>query len=86
MYITRIGISDVYLGIITCRYWFDNERSYYNQEVRYEWINFSSDILESLTAYSTLYMFYFYIKRHLHDESVKSEKRTLLVVRKGTPI
>lgn len=30
MYVMRIAISDIYLGIITCRYWFDNERSYYN--------------------------------------------------------
>jgi hypothetical protein len=30
MYVMRIAISDLYLGIITCRYWFDNERSYYN--------------------------------------------------------
>lgn len=30
MYVMRIAISDLYLGIITSRYWFDNERSYYN--------------------------------------------------------
>jgi hypothetical protein len=61
MYIMRIGISDIYLGVITCRYWFDEERKYFNQETDYEWINFSSDLLESLTAYAILYMFHFYV-------------------------
>ena len=67
MYVMRIAISDIYLGIITCRYWFDNERDYYNQELSYEWINFASDLLESFTGYAILYMFHFYIKQHLKD-------------------
>ena len=67
MCVMRIAVSDIYLAVITCRYWFDNERSYYNQELDYEWINFASDLLESFTAFATLYMFHFYLKRHLKD-------------------
>jgi hypothetical protein len=84
MYVLRIGISDIYLGIITCRYWFDNESSYYKQEINYEWINFVSDMLESFTAFATLYMFHFYIKMHLKDESVKIDKQKNLFVNKNT--
>lgn len=82
MYMMRIGISDLYLGVITCRYWFDNERRYYEQELDYEWINFASDLLESLTAYATLYMFHFYIKINMREQSIKSVKQKTLFVNK----
>jgi hypothetical protein len=49
----------------------------------YEWINFASDLLESLTAYATLYMFHFYLKRHLKEQNVKNVRQATLFVKRG---
>jgi hypothetical protein len=63
MYVLRIGVSDVFYPIFTSRFLVDNLKDYEFEESQYRWFNFTSDVLESVTAYTTIYLFYIYIKK-----------------------
>ena len=67
MYIFRIGVSDFYFPVITSRYLVDKLDDYQLQEYYYRLANFISDILEAVTAYTTIYLFYIYIRKHLRN-------------------
>jgi hypothetical protein len=75
MYILRIGVSDVYFPLISSRYLIDSSLDYEGEESSYRWSNFLSDILEAVTAYTTIYLFYIYIKKHISE----LERKTLSI-------
>jgi len=67
MYILRIGVSDLYYPIMTSRFLVDKLQDYQLEEYYYRIANFTSDLLEAITAYTTIYLFYIYIKKHLRE-------------------
>jgi len=68
MYIMRIGVSDIFYPIFSSRFLIDTVKDYEIEESLYRWFNFTSDLLESITAYSTVYLFYIYIKKSLREK------------------
>ncbi len=61
------SVSDFYFPVITSRYLVDKLDDYQLQEYYYRLANFISDILEAVTAYTTIYLFYIYIRKHLRN-------------------
>jgi hypothetical protein len=53
----------------------DSSLDYEGEESSYRWSNFVSDILEAVTAYTTIYLFYIYIKKHISE----LERKTLSI-------
>ena len=72
MYVLRIGVSDVFYPVFTSRFFVDNLQDYEFEESQYRWFNFTSDVLEAITAYTTIYLFYIYIKKQQRDQQKAS--------------
>jgi hypothetical protein len=68
MYVLRIGTSDVLYPILTSRFFADSLKDYEVEESQYQWLNFISDIFEAVTAYTTIYLFYIYIKKQQREQ------------------
>ena len=67
MYILRIGVSEIFYPIFSSRFLVDNLQDYETVESLYRWFNLTSDVLEAITAYTTIYLFHIYIKKHLRE-------------------
>ncbi len=67
MYILRIGVSEIFYPIYSSRFLVDNLQDYETVESLYRWFNLASDVFEAITAYTTIYLFYIYIKKHLRE-------------------
>lgn len=72
MYILRIGVSDIFYAIFSTRFLVDTLKDYESEESQYRWFNFASDVLEAITAYTTIYLFHIYIKKHQREQQKAS--------------